>query len=340
MISCLPDGSTLRHQDKEKGEPVTDNPTDNLAEELERARVAWFYFVGGLTQQEIGSRLNLTRLRVNRIIGQVRDDGAVQIEVTLPLVDCIALGEQVAARYGLAEALVVPDLLDHLEQKRVIGEAAGAMAGALIDGRDIGVGIATGRTLSFAVRKLQVRPHRESWVVGLTGGVTRSSGTNTFEVATSFARKLGVECHYLTAPIYCASPEGRETLLLIDELTDVLARTEIADLGITSCGALAEDTTLTQIRVVKDHLDDLLKLGAVGEMLGCFLDAQGRPVDHFLNESIIALSPDKLKLKPMSMLVSGGVDKVQIIRAILRGGYVNRLVTNEAVARALLAGPR
>jgi len=317
-----------------------DDPIDALPDQLERARVAWFYFIGGLTQKEIALQMNMTRLRVNKIIGQIREEGAVQIDVKLPLTDCIALAESVAERYGLIEVSVVPDVPDYLEQKRVIGEAAGIMATALIDGRDLGIAIATGRTLSFAVRRLNARPHGDSWVVGLTGGVTRSSGTNTFEVATSLARRLGVECHYLTAPLYCASPEGRETLLLIDELTDVLARTEIADLGITSCGSLAEALTLTQIRVVKDHLDDITRLGAVGEFMGCFLDAQGRPVDHFLNESIIALSPDKLKLKPMSMLVSGGVEKVQIIRAILRAGYVNRLVTNESVARALLAGPR
>lgn len=317
-----------------------DQPLENLPEALERARVAWYYFVGGLTQQEIASRMGLTRLRVNKIIGQVREEGGVEIDVTLPLTDCVALAEGVAARYGLVEVCVVPDVPDYLGQKRVIGEAAGVMAAGLIEGRDLGIGVATGRTLSFALRRLAARPDPSSWVVGLTGGVTRSSGTNTFEVATSFARGLGIECHYLTAPLYCASPESREALLLISELTDVLARTEIADLAITSCGPLAEETTLTQIRVVKDHLDDLLRLGAVGELLGCFLDARGAPIDHFLNESIIALSPDKLRLKPMSMLVSGGIEKAQIIRAVLRAGYVNRLVTNEGVARALLTGPR
>ncbi|WP_244497989.1 sugar-binding transcriptional regulator [Aureimonas sp. AU40] len=311
-----------------------------MSDELERARVAWFYFVGGLTQQEIASQLNLTRLKVNKIIGQVRADGMVHVDVKLPLSDCIALGEAVGECYGLVEVVVVPDVSDYIEQKRVIGEAAGTLTAALIEGKDLGIGIASGRTLSFAVRKIPAKPHPRSWVVGLTGGVTRSSGTNTFEVATSFARLMSVECHYLTAPIYCATAESREALLLNDELTDVLARTEIADFGMTSCGALTQDTTLTQIRVVKDHLDDILRLGAVGELMGCFLDMQGRPIDHFLNESVMALSPDKLKLKPYSVLVSGGIDKIQIIRAILRGGYVNRLVTNEGVARALLAGPR
>ncbi|KYB45912.1 hypothetical protein AB664_30475 [Brucella anthropi] len=99
-----------------------------------------------------------------------------------------------------------------------------------------------------------------------------------------------MECHYLTAPIYCANRESRDAILLSDELTDVLARTEIADIGLVSCGALTSETSLTHIRVVKDNLDAVLKLGAVGEFLGYFLDAQGRPIDHFLNDSIIALA--------------------------------------------------
>lgn len=313
---------------------------DAFEEELERARVAWLYFVGGRTQQEIAEHLNITRLKVNRIIGLVRESGSVQVSVSLPLVDCVDLAAKVSARYGLSDAVVVPDLNDFVEQKRVVGEAAGSMASTLIHGHDMGVGIGSGRTLSFAVRTLRARPTPESWVVGLMGGVTRGSGTNTFEVATAFARALGVECHYLTAPIYCANPESRDAVLLNEELTDVLARTEIADIALVSCGPVAEETSLTHIRVVKDHLDSVLKLGAVGEFLGCYLDAQGRPIDHFLNDSIIALPPDKMKLKPVSILVSGGTSKIPIIRAILRGGYVNRLVTNETVGRALLQGPR
>lgn len=113
--------------------------------------MAWYYFVGGPTQQDIASRMGMTRLRVNKLIGQVREDGAVHIGVAPPLTDCVELGEALADRYRLVDAAVVPDLPDHLEQKRVIGEAAGAMIGKLIEGRDLGIGIATGRTLSFAV---------------------------------------------------------------------------------------------------------------------------------------------------------------------------------------------
>lgn len=108
-------------------------------DELERARVAWLYFVGGQTLQEIAQRMNITRLKVNRIIGLVWDSGNVHVSVSLPLVVCVDLAAKVSARYGLTEAIVVPDLDDFVEQKRVVGEAAGSMVNMLIHGHDMGV---------------------------------------------------------------------------------------------------------------------------------------------------------------------------------------------------------
>jgi hypothetical protein len=62
-----------------------------------QARVACYHYVGGVTQQEIANRLGLTRLRVNRIVVQVRSDGLVRIEVKLPLGNCVALEEALNA---------------------------------------------------------------------------------------------------------------------------------------------------------------------------------------------------------------------------------------------------
>jgi DNA-binding transcriptional regulator LsrR (DeoR family) len=48
------------------------------------------------------------------------------------------------------------------------------------------------------------------------------------------------------------------------------------------------------------------------------------------------MSPADLKKVPNSILVSGGLYKADIIRAILVSGYVNNLVTDETVAQRLL----
>ncbi|WP_165934127.1 sugar-binding transcriptional regulator [Sodalis ligni] len=302
-----------------------------------RARIAWFYFVGGLTQQQIADRLRITRLRVNKTIGQIRADGSVLVELRMPLVDCIDLEEKLKAKFNLEDVSVTPSMPDYIEQQRTIGEAAGMMLDTLIQGYK-GIGVGWGRTLSFSVRRITAKLPTGSWVVGLMGGVTRGSGTNTFEVSTALARALDVECHYLTAPIYCHSMESRATLLMHEELAEVMRRAEDAQVVLVSCGDLSERSPITPINIVREHLAELIELGSIGEILGCFLDKDGGVISHHVNESIMALPLEKLRKKPVSILASGGRNKIKIIRAILRGKYINRLVTDEDVARQLLIG--
>ena len=143
------------------------------------ARVAWYYYEGNLTQQQIADRLGLTRLRVNRMLAQARADGSVQVQVNLPLAGCVALESALAARYGLQDAAVVPDVPDYAERQRVVGEAAGDMLDRLLqDGQPVGVG--WGRTLRASLPRVRPRAHAAAWVVSLMGGLTR--GTELFYV--------------------------------------------------------------------------------------------------------------------------------------------------------------
>lgn len=299
------------------------------------ARVVWYYYVGNLTQQEIADRLGLTRLRVNRIIGQARADGTVRVDLRVPLVDCVALGAQLAERFGLKAASVVPSLPDGLEQRRVIGEEVAQMMDRLL-GDNVSIGIGWGRTLRASLARLPRRALPRSFVVSLMGGLTRGSGINTFEVSTQFAEALQAECWYLAAPLYCPSPESRDELLSHEDLADVMRRARDVSLALLTCGDLSENSLIASMQTVRDHRDALRTAGAVGDMLGSFIDELGRPVAHDLNRRVVALSPDELRAVPESILASGGLNKVPIIRGILEGRYVTRIVTDEACARALL----
>jgi DNA-binding transcriptional regulator LsrR (DeoR family) len=299
-----------------------------------QARVAWYYYVGGLTQQEIADRLGLTRNRVNRIVGQARADGLVRIEVRLPLANCVALEERLKARYELDEVTIVPSTSDPAVQQQVIGEAAGIMLDFLLTD-DIGLGVGWGRTLRAAARRLTTRRLPGSWVTSLMGGLTRGSGTNTFEVATEFAHTLGAECYYVAAPIYCPSVESRSTLLTHHGLAEVMRRAREGQIALVAAGDLSSRSLLASTPVVTENLAELQAVGAVGDLLGTFLDEYGRPSKHPLNERVMALSPAELKAYPTSILASGGEHKLAIIRAILNAGYVRRLVTDESVAEGL-----
>lgn len=88
----------------------TDNgvAADDFNAQQTRARVAWLYFIGGMTQQEIADQLGLTRLRVNKILGQIRTDGSVVVDIRLPMADCIDLEHKLKERFGLEGACVTP----------------------------------------------------------------------------------------------------------------------------------------------------------------------------------------------------------------------------------------
>ena len=310
-----------------------------LGSEQMRARIAWYYYVAGLTQQEISDRLGIARARVNKIAGQLRADGSVVVDIRLPLVGCVELEEQLKAIYGLKQVAVVPSVADDEQLRRMIGDAGGIMLDALIgDGQCISVG--WGRTLSASIKRLRSRQLKDSSVVSLMGGLTRGSETNTFEVSTELAKTLGADCYYVTAPIYCPSIESREILLTHSGVNEVMERARKSDLAIVSCGDLSHKTALTAMSSVGERLPDLRKSGAVGEILGTFLDAQGRPVDHILNQRVIAMPPADLKIIPNRILISGGLYKADIIEAILSAGYVNCLATDEAVAQRLIVNQR
>src|SRR5260221_14521121 len=120
-------------------------------DEQQATRAAWLYFVAGLTQAQIGKKLGLNRIKVNRLLAQARDQGLVQINITGRLASCVALEERLKTQYDLQDAIVVPTPPNQDLIPRVIAAAAGgALASRLKDGMSVGVG--WGRTLRLSIQ--------------------------------------------------------------------------------------------------------------------------------------------------------------------------------------------
>lgn len=298
-------------------------------------RVIWYYFVAGMTQQQIADKLGITRLRTNRIIGTARANSLVRIELRMPLAGCVALEVELKRRYGLREAKVVPSVDEEQDPQRIIGQAAASLVEPLLtDGTGFGLG--WGRTLSSLVRGLAPRRLADAWTVTLMGSLTHGSGVNTFEVSTRFADLMGTDCHYVAAPIYCPSSESRTTLMTHEGLAEAMRRASLVDVALLSCGDLSAKSLLARTQTVSECVAALREAGAVGDLLGVFLDADGAPVDHPLNTRVMALPPVELRRIPTSILVSGGINKAPVIKAIVKAGYVTHLVTDESVAQAMV----
>ena len=204
-----------------------------------RVRVAWLYFMEGLTQADIATRLGITRLRANRLLGEARESGLVNIQVNARLADCVALERALVAETGLKDAVIVPTPADAEQIATVLGRAtADYLARHLGENRARALGIGWGATLRETVRHLAAANLPELSINSMMGGLTYGSELNTFEIASEFARRVNAQCNYLAAPIYSGSPKSRDTILAQDVFRETFQRLAAIDVALMSVGDL------------------------------------------------------------------------------------------------------
>lgn len=303
-----------------------------------QVRAAWLYYMEGLTQAEIADRLKMTRLRVNRLLVEARSSGLVNITINSRLESCVRLERALMEAFGLREAIVVPTPAETEQVPALIGKAAGEFVSRIIEENPTGgFGVGWGATLRETIRHVRPGQYRDLKVTSMMGGLTYGIEINTFEIASQLARRWQAECHYLAAPIYAGTPQSRDTIVAQDVFEAAFERIRATDVAILSAGDLSERSLLVRYGLPRDvGVAELAALGAVGDMLGQFIDAKGQPIDHPINRRAIALPLDALRLIPTVVLASGGSNKAAIIAAALRARLASVLITDEQAAAAAL----
>jgi lsr operon transcriptional repressor len=312
-----------------------------LEEAQTQVRAAWLYYVEGLTQAEIAERLKMTRLRVNRLLAEARSSGLVNITINSRLESCVRLERALVAEFGLKAAVVVPSPADPDQVAAQIGKAAGDFVSRIIEESPSGIfGVGWGGTLRETIRHIRAGQYRGLTVTSMMGGLTYGIEINTFEIASRFARLWQAECHYLAAPIYAGTPQSRDTILAQDVFEAAFARIQATDVAILSAGDLSERSLLVRYGLPGDiRVEGLARAGAVGDILGQFIDRSGQAIAHPINRRAIALPLDELRRIPTVILASGGTNKADIIAASLRGKLASVLITDEDAAAAIVETP-
>jgi DNA-binding transcriptional regulator LsrR (DeoR family) len=306
------------------------------SDEQLQVRIAWHYYVEGLTQKEIAERLDVNRVRVNRLLAASRASGLVQVQIHSRLANSVTLEQQLIQRFSLQEAIVVPSSDDPDLIQEAIGFAtANWITGNIAQIPSIGIG--WGRTLRLSLRSIRGTSMPDLSVVSLLGSLTRGDGTNTFEIAYRFADIFDAQRYYLAAPVFASSRALRDSILAEDELRMVIDRARNVDTALLSVGDLSLKSLMVRLTPVKDHIGDLQQAGAVGDILGHFLDRDGNVVDHPINQRVIGLEFSDLSHINRVVLASGGLHKLDILRAVLQRKLIHVLIVDETTAGHLVS---
>ena len=307
-------------------------------EEELQTRVAWHYYVGNMTQQEIAQLLGTNRVRVNRLLAAGRESGLVRITIDSRIAPCVALEEQLVERFGLQAAVVVPTGATYEATMAALGiGAANYLAEHIASGHTIGLG--WGRTIRAVLRALPQRAYGPLSAVSLQGGLAHCPSINTFDIVSDFADLCHADGFLFPAPIYVSSQKVRDVILREDAVRETYELARGADLALLTAGDLTESLVITYGVKDPEDLRTLRKAGAVGDVLGHFVDENGKLINHPLNRRTVAVALDDLHGIECVVLASGGTQKFFVTRAALRGGYVSVLVTDEDTARRLCEEP-
>lgn len=302
-----------------------------------RLRAAWVYYVEGCTQNEVAKILGVNRVTVTRLLSEARRRGEVAIRVASDLEPLVALERRLERRFRLERAVVAPTSGDGADPTAAIAFAAGPFISTLL-APHMTLGVGWGRTLHATLAHLEGRPIEGLRVVSLLGGISEAKRFNPAEFAWRFAERFEAEGFLVPAPALVDSPATRHALLERCGLEQVFQLAEASEIALLSCGGIDGLTTSYRMgHVTEAERQALIEAGAVGDILYNFVDAEGRPVAHSINERCMSMTLARLQRIPRRVLVSGGPQKHRILLAALQALRPTALVTDEGSALRLLA---
>ncbi len=303
-------------------------------------RIAQAYYIDGLTQQQIAQRFSLSRPKVSRLLQKAKDEGVVITTLVPPSGALPDLERALEQKYGLQEAIIVSvsDPQDLSAIKRELGPAAAGWLVRAIQGDEV-VALAWGLSILAMADALPIQNWPGVTVVQLLGGLGPVDDLeHSAELTRKVAQRLGARMQLLPAPGIVSSPEAARALRADRRIAETLALATRADIAIVGLGILSPDTVLLRDGsiVTEQDLNTLRQAGVVGDVILRYLNADGVPVDLEINERIIGLTLEQLRKVPRVMGIAGGEAKYGIIRAALRGGILDVLVTDQLTAQRLV----
>ena len=292
-------------------------------------KVAWYYYIEGYTQQEIGEYLSIPRLRVNRLLDKARKAGIIQFSVREGDSKRMIVERELITQFGLKDAFVVPSPINEQDINESVAQAAAMYIHERLDKSgyiNMGYGDTSSRILNHLANICEFPVN----VVSLTGGVnyylpnTRSS---------IFNAKL-----YLTpAPLLMASEDIVKAMEQEPSVKQIRHMATLAQMSIVGIGGVDSNATLLTNGTL-NHSDVLLlsMQGAVGDMLCHFIDKDGNVIQSSLERRLMSTPLEQLKEMNNSIGVAGGSTKSEAILAALKGNYLDVLITDETTATNVL----
>lgn len=292
-------------------------------------KASWYYYVENMTQQNISDVMGISRMRVIKLLEHARQKGIIQFHFRSEHAYRMELECRLMQRWGLQDVFIVPVDSTIKNIDLAVGKAAAMYLHNQIH-EDCYINWGHGRTLNYTLGNLLQSCEHQLSIVSLTGGVD-------YYFPDLRAVYNNANMHVIPAPLIMSSREATQAIRSERPVQDIFNMIWHSSMTVVGIGSMSAEATLIKKGVMTSN--DFLLLGmqgAVGDILSQFINENGEKIKCSFEERMIAISLEELKKLKNVIGVAAGVSKVPAIHASLRGGYLNKLITDEETAGLLL----
>ena len=303
----------------------------------EAARAGWLYFIAGNTQEEIARKLGISRPTAQRLVSLALSERLITFRLDHPIAACMELARRLADRYELQFCEVVP--ADPTVDSSFVGSSGSAatyLERGLSASEPTVIALGTGQTLRSAVDLVPRMTCHQHKLVSLVGQISMEGAGSFYDVLTRLSDLTQAPHFPMPLPVVVSSRAERDQLVKIHPVARVRDLAAQADKTVVGIGRVDENARLRLDGFLSaEELEEIRRLGAVGEIVGWAFDAAGRIIEGGYNERLTSV-PLTVPAEREVVGVAQGTGKILAIHAALRGRLINGLITNETSARSLL----
>lgn len=296
-------------------------------------------YIENLPQARIAKLVNASQAQVSRMLALARERGLVRITVAEREPRDGELERRLQERCGLTAVVIrtVPGLAGE-DLRGLVGISAAPTVAGWLHTDGMRIAVAGGRTLRALVDACRPSaPPAGITVLQAMGHIDAMPGpADAMEIGRTLAAHLGGTFSTLGAPVFLPDAATCRRLSAHGHVGAVLGELAHADIALVGIGTLADSLFIERGALTPADHAALVRAGAVGEVLGRFVDQQGVPCRTGLEERTLSLPLAQLAAVPRVVAVVAGRDRAAALRAVAAGGVVREAIIDQDLAHALL----
>ena len=298
-------------------------------------QVAVLYYEQDMTQTDIAKKLGISRPTVASMLNQARAEGIVKISIVKSYSDLLGMQESLREKYALKHVRIAPK--DAADPKAEVGILCADYLEHALTG-DENLGISYGTTVFEYIKHANHKNFQNLTIVPLMGGVELANeALHSNHLCFVLSNKYNCRVNYFYAPFIAESREQQAMLRDSKFVETALETARNVTIGVFGVGNPRSNSTYEVLGYMsRDELQTLEEKEVIGDICASFYNEAGEEVSTPLSDRLIGLTLSEIKKIPEALVLATGSEKLPSVRTLIEHGYVETLIIDYDLAKALL----